>query len=192
MKFLTVVRHAKSSWDQPHLLDHDRPLNARGLAAAPAIAKFLSVTYFGAGNDAPLMTAPDALVSSTAARTLATSEHLLTHFKLRREQLALDSRLYLATAATILEVVRGLDESARHAVVVGHNPGLHDFCNRLLSRAAIPKMPTATAVIMSLPHAYWGLADWQEAQLIAYLTPKALERRFPSEYKGISSMDAED
>lgn len=192
MKFLTVVRHAKSSWDQPGLSDHDRPLNVRGNTSAPAIARFLSVTYFGAASDSPLMLAPDSLTSSTAVRTLATSEHLAQHFTLGREQMTLDSRLYLASAATILEVVRGFDENSRHAVVVGHNPGLHDFCNRLLSRASIPKMPTCTAVIMSLPHAYWGLADWQEAQLIAYITPKALERRFPSEYKGISSTEGED
>lgn len=192
MKYLTVVRHAKSSWDQPGLQDHDRPLNARGNAAAPAVARFLSATYFGAGSEPALMASPDSLTSSTAIRTLATTEHLTKHFSVEKNRIHLDSRLYLAPASTILEVVRGFDESSRHAVIVGHNPGLHDFCNRLLSRASIPKMPTCTAVIMSLPHAYWGLADWQEAQLIAYLTPKALERRFPSEYKGISSSDAED
>jgi len=192
MKFLTVVRHAKSSWDQPNLQDHDRPLNARGCAAAPAVARFLSMTYFGAGTEVPLMVPPDSLVSSTAVRTLATSEHLAKHFSLSKDQIRLDSRLYLAPPPTILEAVRGFDETSRHAVLVGHKPGLHDFCNRLLSRASIPKMPTCTAVIMSLPHAYWGLTDWQEAQLIAYITPKALERRFPTEYKGISSTEMED
>lgn len=192
MKFLTVVRHAKSSWDQPGLADHDRPLNARGRLAAPAIARFLCNTYFGGSGETPLLTPPDTLVSSTAARTLATSEFLSRQFGLAKDRISLDSRLYLAQPSVVLEVVRGLDESARHAVVVGHNPGLHDFCNRLLSRASIPKMPTCTAVIMSLPHAYWGLADWQEAQLIAYITPKALERRFPSEYKGISMGDGDD
>ena len=192
MKYLTLVRHAKSSWSEPGLSDHDRPLNARGQLAAPAIGRFLATTYFGAGTDKALMVSPDRLVSSTAARTLATSEHLITRFGLAKDQMSLDSRLYLAPRQTILEVVRGLDEDARHAVIVGHNPGLHEFCDALLSRSSIPRMPTCTAVIVSLPHAYWGLADWQEAQLIAYITPKALERRFPSEYKGISSQGEDD
>ena len=192
MKYLTVLRHAKSSWDQPGLSDHDRPLNQRGLLSVPAIAGFLKKTYFGGQDGKPLMVPPDAVLSSTAHRALTTAQMIRATLGLAAASLTLDSRLYLASSATILEVLRNCNEDLRHVVVVGHNPGMHEFCDRLLARASIPRMPTCTAVIMGIPHEYWGMADWQEAQLIAYVTPKALERRFPQEYAGISKQTGED
>jgi phosphohistidine phosphatase len=186
MKYLTVLRHAKSSWGHPGLNDHDRPLNERGKLAAPAVCAFLAKTYFGGNGKAALMPRPESIVSSSAIRTLSTSQFASAAFGLAPADLSLDSRLYLASSDTILSVVRDVDEARKHIVVVGHNPGLHEFCDRMLARAGVPRMPTCTAVIMGLPHEYWGLADWQEAQLIAYITPKALARRFPLEFSSIS------
>lgn len=192
MKYLTVLRHAKSSWNDPGLDDHDRPLNERGRLAAPAVAKFLHRTYFGGNGSASLMPAPEAIVSSTAERALTTAQYLRDTLELGLDAMTLDSRLYLAPASTVLEIVRGFDESLKHVALVAHNPGLFDFCDQMLARASIPRMPTGTAVIMGLPHEHWGMADWHEAQLIAYVTPKALERRFPQEFAGISKLTGED
>lgn len=192
MKYLTIIRHAKSSWDTPGLSDHDRPLNKRGNLAAPAVGRFLATTYFGKGGGTQIVVAPDQIVASTAARAVSTAEHMRAALGLERQHVLLASKLYLAEKQAILDVVRGLDENLVHCVIVGHNPGMHDFCDAILSRASIPKMPTCTAVMISLPHAYWGLADWSEAQLLAYVTPKALERRFPSEFAGISSTGDDD
>lgn len=189
MKYLTVIRHAKSSWAQAGLADHDRPLNERGLRAAPAVASFLHRTYFGGGGSPALIPPPDRLVTSTAARAFGTAKILQDVAHMASDSLLLDSRLYLAEAPEILEVVRQFDETWKHAVLFGHNPGLHDFAERILARAHVPKMPTCTAVLLALPHAYWGLADWGEAQLIGYVTPKSLERRFPELYTGISLGD---
>lgn len=192
MKYLTVLRHAKSSWDQPGLSDHDRPLNQRGLLSVPAIAGFLRRTYFGGQDGKPLMTPPEGIVSSTALRAMTTAKMARDTFGLPHDSLTLDSHLYLAEPDTLLDAVRNFNEDRRHMVLVGHNPGLHQFCDRMLARASIPRMPTCTAVIMGLPHEYWGMADWQEAQLVAYVTPKAIERRFPQEYAGISKQTGED
>ncbi|MBX7212177.1 MAG: histidine phosphatase family protein [Verrucomicrobiaceae bacterium] len=192
MKYLTVVRHAKSSWDQPGIADHERPLNERGLRSAPAVAKFLSKTYFGGNGSARLLPTPDRIISSTAVRALTTAQSMRESLGVPQGCLALDSRLYLAEPETVLDVVSHLNESAVHAMIFGHNPGLHDFVNKLLSRSSVPSMPTCAAVIMALPHEYWGMAHWREAQLIAYVTPKALERRFPSEYAGISKPNGDD
>lgn len=192
MKYLTVFRHAKSSWDQPALADHDRPLNERGRRAASAVARFLSRTYFGGNGHCPLLPLPDKLVTSTASRALSTAQIVADTVKLGKDALLLDSRLYLAEAAKILQVVRGFDEKWKHAFIFGHNPGMLDFVEKMLARTRIPSMPTCAAVIMGLPHEYWGLSDWHEAQLIAYVTPKALERRFPSEYAGISKQNSDD
>ncbi|MFZ2279899.1 MAG: histidine phosphatase family protein [Prosthecobacter sp.] len=192
MKYLTIVRHAKSSWGQPGLADHDRPLNERGQRAAPAVATFLHRTYFGGADSPPLLPLPDRLVTSTALRALSTAQIMRETFAMPVESLLLESRLYLADADRILDVMRGFEESWNHTMIFGHNPGLHDFAEHILARANIPKVPTCTAIIMAFPHEYWGLADWNEAQLIGYITPKSLERRFPELYAGISREDGDD
>ena len=192
MKYLTVIRHAKSSWDQPGLADHDRTLNERGRRAAPAVAAFLHKTYFGGGEASALLPLPDRLVSSTAMRALGTAQIMREVIGLPPERLLLDSRLYLAEASAILDVVRHLDESWNHVVLFGHNPGMHEFAERILARAHVAKMPTCSTVIMAIPTEFWGLAEWGMAQLIGHLTPKSLERRFPELYAGISRADGDD
>ncbi len=192
MKYLTVIRHAKSSWDQPGLADHDRQLNERGRKAAPAVGAFLNKTYFGGGESPPLIPRPDRLVSSTALRALSTAQIVREIMGLPTEILMLDSRLYLAEAAQLLNVVRDLDESWQHVVLFGHNPGMHEFAERILARAHVAKMPTCSTVLMALPTEYWGLAEWSTAQLIGHITPKSLERRFPELYQGISRADGDD
>jgi phosphohistidine phosphatase len=192
MKYLTIMRHAKSSWAEPGVADHDRPLNERGRRAAPAVANFLHRTYFGGNGSPALLPRPDRLVSSTALRALTTAQITREIFLLPVDQLLLESRLYLAEAGSILDILRGFDESWQHVMIFGHNPGMHDFAEKILARANIPKMPTATAVIMAFPHEFWGLADWHEAQLIGYITPKSLERRFPELYGNISQGDGDD
>ncbi|MDZ4287907.1 MAG: histidine phosphatase family protein [Prosthecobacter sp.] len=192
MKYLTLIRHAKSSWEKTGAADHDRPLNDRGRLAAPAVGTFLYRTYLGGGEGAPLLPQPDRLVSSTALRALGTAQLMREVMGLPPEVLLLTSKLYLAEAGQILDIVHGLDERWQHVMMFGHNPGMHDFAERILARAHVPKMPTCTAVLLGLPHEYWGLADWGEAQLIGYVTPRTLERRFPDLYSGISRPDGGD
>ncbi|HYF36925.1 MAG TPA: histidine phosphatase family protein [Prosthecobacter sp.] len=192
MKYLTLIRHAKSSWEQTGSADHDRPLNERGKLAAPAVGTFLYRTYFGGGQTPALLPRPERLVTSTALRALTTAQIIREVMSLPAETLLLDSRLYLAEAARILETVRSLDERWQHVMMFGHNPGMHEFAERTLARAHVPKMPTCTAVLLGLPNEYWGLVDWGEAQLIGYVTPKTLERRFPELYAGISRQDGGD
>jgi phosphohistidine phosphatase len=192
MKYLTIIRHAKSSWDQPGLADHDRQINERGRKAAPAVGAFLHKTYFGGAESPPLIPKPDRLVSSTALRALSTAQIMREIMILPTESLILDSRLYLAEAGQILNVVRDLDESWQHVVLFGHNPGMHEFAERILARAHVAKMPTCSSVLMALPTEYWGLAEWSTAQLIGHITPKSLERRFPELYQGISRADGDD
>ena len=192
MKYLTIIRHAKSSWDLPGLADHDRQINERGRKAAPAVGAFLHKTYFGGAESPPLIPKPDRLVSSTALRALSTAQIMREIMILPTESLILDSRLYLAEAGQILNVVRDLDESWQHVVLFGHNPGMHEFAERILARAHVAKMPTCSSVLMALPTEYWGLAEWSTAQLIGHITPKSLERRFPELYQGISRADGDD
>jgi phosphohistidine phosphatase len=186
MKYLTVVRHAKSSWNQPGLADHDRPLNDRGRRAAPAIARFLWTTYLGGNAAEPLLPPPDRLVSSTALRALSTAQVMREQFHLPPEQLLLDQTLYLASERNILAAVRNFDESWQHVFMFGHNPGLHDFINHMLARSEVSRLPTCSVAILALPSEFWALTDWNEAQLIGFFTPRLLQRRFPDLYQNIS------
>jgi phosphohistidine phosphatase len=189
MKYLTVLRHAKSSWNHPGLADHDRPLNERGLRAAPAVAHFFHDTYVGAAGKEPLLPVPDLILSSTAKRAHSTAAIFERELRVPLQTLP---SLYLANPEKLIATVRDTAEEIRHLVLVAHNPGLHDFCNRILARSTVPRMPTCTAVIMGLPYANWGLADWGEAQLLGYVTPRSLERRFPERYPGITRQPGEE
>lgn len=186
MKYLTVLRHAKSSWNHPGISDHDRPLNDRGLRAAPAVADFLHRTYYGGAETVQLLPNPSLILTSTAKRAYTTAHLLQAGLATSQPPLQTTQKLYMASPETLLTHARDLDDTHEHAVLVGHNPGIQEFCQRLLSRASVPRVPTCTVVIMGLPHEHWGLLDWGEAQLIGYITPRSLERRFPERYPGIT------
>ncbi|MCB1226543.1 MAG: histidine phosphatase family protein [Verrucomicrobiales bacterium] len=191
MKYLTVIRHAKSSWNHPGLADHDRPLNDRGRRAAPAIAHFLHHTYLGGHGGQPLLPFPDHLLSSTAVRALTTAQIVREELGLPPDALRLSQRLYLAPESELLRAIQELQNGWQHVVIFGHNPGLHDFINRLLARGSITRFPTCAATILALPIDAWSRAEWNQAQLVGQITPRLLQRRFPDRYPDISAADGE-
>lgn len=161
---LILVRHAKSSWDDPAQTDHDRPLNRRGQKSAPLVGKWLaSNTHI-----------PAEVVSSTARRTLETWERIAPAFPdttlMRR-----DPRLYHAHVATMLSVLHGC--AASPVMMLGHNPGIGEFAERLLANA--PKhprfrdYPTCATLI-----AEFDIADWAELKLG---TGRALDFAVPAD-----------
>jgi phosphohistidine phosphatase len=123
MRQLLLLRHAKSSWDDPGLSDHARPLNARGRRAAAAVA--------GAMRDLGLQ--PDLVLVSSARRTLQTLE-ALTPFDDNALIEPMDA-LYLASASALLDGVRKVPETVRSVLVIGHNPGLHELAMTLAGPA---------------------------------------------------------
>lgn len=127
---LILMRHAKSSWDDPKLSDHARPLNLRGKRAARAMR--------GAMLAAGLV--PDVVLVSSARRALQTMESLLPWQG--RPLVAPMDTLYLASAAQILDVLRDADEAKRCVLVIAHNPGLYDLALRLIG----PDFPESEAM----------------------------------------------
>jgi phosphohistidine phosphatase len=115
LRQLLLMRHAKSSWDDPKLSDHARPLNARGRQAAAAMRRAMH----------ELGLAPDIVLVSSARRTLQTLEALEPWDDTPLVE-PMDA-LYLATAPQLLQVLRGVAETARSVLLVGHNPGLHEL-----------------------------------------------------------------
>lgn len=123
MRQLLLLRHAKSSWDDARLTDHARPLNMRGRKAADAMAAGMR----------ELGLAPDVVLVSSARRTLQTLEALQPLEGTPIIEVMDD--LYLAPWPAMMDVLRRLPQTARSAMVIGHNPGLHELGLALLGPA---------------------------------------------------------
>ena len=162
MKTLLVLRHAKSSWNDSALDDHERPLNERGRRDAPRIGELV--------QEYELL--PDVVISSDAVRAQLTAEALAEAAGYAGEIL-FDERLYLASPAEIILVLRTMREDAETIMIVGHNPGLEELVERLTGERQ--DMPTAALAQIGLPIDRWRdlklstrgtlLGHWQPREL---------------------------
>lgn len=163
---LHLLRHAKSSWDDAALADHDRPLAPRGTRAGERLRRFLS-----SGGVRPAL-----VLCSTAARARQTLELVLP--ALGSPDVAVEPRLYLASADELLTRVRELPDGIAEAMLVGHNPGLHELALTLVDEDGRPelveKLPTGALVTLDLPGASWAAATAGTAALASFLRPRDL------------------
>jgi len=166
---LFVLRHAKSSWDDPSLADHDRPLNDRGRDSLPKLQRALD----GHGDTI------DVVLCSSATRTLATLDGVRS--ALREDvEVVVDTELYGASVETWLEHCRGLDDEVGGALLVGHNPGLEDLIVELAGSGEAEaldqlaaKVPTGALACCSFEGSWHQLAA-DSCHLDALLIPKRL------------------
>ena len=170
MKTIYLLRHAKSARDIPGLADPERPLNARGEAAATAIGRHL----------AALLPGPDLVLASSARRTVDTAHLVLDAFA-HRPPLAIEDGLYLADARTLAERLSDLGDAVDAVLLVGHNPGLVELAlalpvpaDRPAALAAIGKFPTAALAVLHLPAPHWPLLGYGRCRFVAVTTPKML------------------
>ncbi len=175
MKTLTLLRHAKSGWDDPLLRDFDRPLNDRGRRAAVTIGKWLrSARRQGVMPDFDLVSA------SPAVRVRQTIDGVEDGLGSRLAPLY-DARIYLSSSATLVELVAGFADHHVNALLVGHNPGLEDLLLELvppgpgLRAEAELKYPTATLARLDLDIERWAQVDGGRAQLAHFIRPRDLD-----------------
>jgi phosphohistidine phosphatase len=143
MKTLLILRHAKSSWNDSTLDDHERPLNKRGLKDGPRIGKL--VREHGL--------TPDVIISSDAVRARLTAEAVADAAGYAGD-IRFDGTLYAASPADILAVLRTVTSTtARTVMVIGHNPGLEELVARLTGEQ--PDLPTAALAQIVLPIDRW-------------------------------------
>lgn len=173
MRQLLLLRHAKSSWDDPSLPDHARPLNPRGRRAAAAMAQAIR----------ELGLSPDVVLVSSARRTLQTLEQVRPAFESGTLVEPMDA-LYLAPWQGLLALLREAPETARSVMVIGHNPGLHDLAMALTGAAAqaggnadaqrlAEGYPTAALAEFSIALP-WRLLEPGGARLVRFLMPRDL------------------
>lgn len=162
MKRLLLLRHAKSSWDDPRLADFDRPLNERGLHAAPLMGRFIRRQKIR----------PDLVLSSPAERTRRTAALVLEAAQLETPT-RYDERIYEATPAHLLEMVSQADEETTEILVVGHNPGMEGLLELLTGERR--RMPTAALARISLDVEKWSKVREGAGRLELHVRPKDLE-----------------
>jgi phosphohistidine phosphatase len=170
MKRLTLLRHAKSSWDTPGLQDFDRPLNTRGREAARLVGRELNRRKMRF----------DLVLASPARRVRETLEELADGFGSAFD-IRFESRIYLADPDTLLDLVRGLSEDIESPLLVGHNPGLHELALQLLADDAqdfrkriAEKYPTGALAEIELPAKDWSAAGEQPGTISALVLPRDL------------------
>jgi phosphohistidine phosphatase len=162
MKTLLVLRHAKSSWSDPALDDHERPLNKRGRRDGPRIGKLI--------RKHGLM--PEVVISSDAVRARLTAEAVVQAARYAGEIL-LDQQLYMAGPAEILSRLRTVREHAETVMIVGHNPGLEELVAQLTGEQQ--DLPTAALAQIALPIDRWrDLKLWTRGTLVGHWRPKEL------------------
>jgi len=162
MKFLLILRHAKSSWKNSELSDHARPLNKRGKVASPRMGQLL--------YEEDLV--PDVILSSTARRAVETTEFVADASGFEGETLFLDE-LYHGWPSDYVEALRNLPDDISIAMVVGHNPGIESFLEMLTDETE--PMPTAALAYLKLPVNHWyQLTDETEGELLNVWRPRNL------------------
>ena len=164
MKTLTVVRHAKSSWGDVSLDDHDRPLNRRGQRVAPLMGDLL----------ASRTGAPDIILSSTALRARTTAGIIAEKLGYPDADIVDEGQIYLASTRRLAQLLREVDESHRSVMIVGHVPGVHELTNGLCRDADIAHFPTCAISLIELDIDYWGEIDRDTGKLTDFLVPKEL------------------
>ena len=171
MKTISLLRHAKSDWDDSTLDDHERPLNARGRSSAPRMGRWI----------AEHLPPPDLILSSTAERT---RETVALAFP-RLSHVQFDEGLYLAPPGTLFDRLTKLSEAQASVLLVGHNPGMAALALFLARadgppeeekrrRAVQAKFPTAAFASLEMPTERWRTLQPGTGQLTQFVTPKDL------------------
>jgi phosphohistidine phosphatase len=163
MKTLLLMRHAKSSWKDSELDDHDRGLNGRGKKDAPRMGELL--------KEQNLL--PDYLVTSSARRARKTADHVALASGFRGE-CRLTEELYMAGPDKILDVIHQTPDSSQRLLLIGHNPGLEEFLEQVTG--TYTPLPTAALAQLELDIDSWRtLAAETKAELIRLWQPRELE-----------------
>ncbi|MDV3458560.1 histidine phosphatase family protein [Sphingomonas sp. HF-S4] len=170
MKTLTLLRHAKSGWDDPVARDFDRPLNPKGQRAAAMVGRHIK----------SLGLAFDHVVASPAVRVVETLDHVGQGYGSDLAP-AWDQRIYLASTATLLDVVHELPAGADAVLLAGHNPGLEELVLLLVPEGESLrdqveiKFPTATLAQIDFQVTGWSDIRTGGGTLTRFVRPRDLD-----------------
>jgi phosphohistidine phosphatase len=147
---LTLVRHAKTEPGRHGQEDWDRALESRGQRDAPEMARRLK----------QYSPKPERILSSPAVRAITTATIMARELGVSAQKVQQDERLYLASPKDMLAVIRELGERAHHLMVVGHNPGITEFADRISSERSVDNLPTCAVYSLQFAIAAWSELQW--------------------------------
>ena len=165
MKTLLIMRHAKSAYPPEVSDDFDRPLNKRGRADFPRIARLLAA--YGPR--------PEVVLASAACRAHQTATGLAESLGLPASTLHLDDALYLSSPSTLNQAAAGLPDSAQTGLIIAHNPGMEEWIGELTG--ARISLPTAGLAAVEL-----NVPSWQEirrGRLLYFVVPRLVKAITP-------------
>ena len=165
MKSVYLVRHAKSSWENPELRDYDRPLKGRGISDAYLLSQWLKQN----------VNVPQKLFSSPATRALHTSMIFARTLNIPFSNIEINEDLYMCSSSSLLEFIRSMDDGEDNVMIFAHNPTITDFVNRCQDER-IENVPTTGTVCLD-----FNINEWKQAQdsasLVKFEYPKKLKQR---------------
>jgi len=169
MRTLILLRHLKSSWDDPGLPDHDRPLAARGRRAGKHIRRDIQ-------ND---RIAPQLVLCSSAVRAVQTWKAIRAGVP-EPGRVRIEGGLYEASAESLLERLKGVSDSVETVLLIAHNPGIGDLALGLTGTGDLPalermhaKYPTGGLATLTFERS-WDDLGWDGARLVRFVVPRDL------------------
>jgi phosphohistidine phosphatase len=170
---LMLLRHSKAEKAEPGMRDHARHLNARGREEAPVIGAYMARH----GLD------PDRALVSTATRTRETWDGVAVELD-AKPKVIFEERLYGAGTEAMLALVRETEPAVRTLLLVGHNPGLHDFCRLLIATGDVEarerlneNLPTSGLAVIDFAGKDWRKVHPKGGRLEHFVTPRLLADR---------------
>lgn len=164
MKTLLLIRHAKSSWGDLSLPDFERPLNERGKADAPKMAKRIYKKKISL----------DLLVSSPAKRAKKTAEIFAEQYGIKKSDILFVPELYHASDDTYYRVIASLSRKSNSIAIFSHNPGITEFANRLTDKR-IDNMPTCAVFAVRADIEDWSEFEQSSKEFYIFDFPKSAD-----------------
>ncbi|HEY3251126.1 MAG TPA: histidine phosphatase family protein [Ignavibacteria bacterium] len=161
MKTLYLVRHAKSSWDEPGLSDLERPLAKRGKREAPMMGEIL----------AKRKEIPELIISSPAKRAFSTAKRIAKEMNYPVKNIAADESLYMGDSEDYLKAIGAVNDSVQKLMLLSHNPGVTYFANHI-SESEIDNVPTSGVVRIDFEFNSWKEIENQKGKLVFFDYPK--------------------
>jgi len=161
MKNFILVRHAKSSWDFPHLEDIDRPLNKRGKRDAPKMAALLK----------GIIPEIDVFYSSPGKRAHDTAIAFSETYLKDSKKIQIVTDLYFGSESDIMNTIHSSPKEANTIIMFSHNPTSTYFVNRF-SGINLDNLPTCGIAIFSSSCTHWSEINYDNSNFVKILRPK--------------------
>lgn len=161
MKRITLIRHAKSSWDSPELDDFERPLNNRGISDALEMGKRMKTQNI----------IPDKIIVSPALRAMSTAKLIGEQLGVPADNIIKEPSIYDANPGDLLRIIGDLPDTLNHVFLIGHNPALQFIVQFFMGRTII-KFPTCAVFSLEFPTDSWGNIKPERAKILFFDSPK--------------------